>query len=98
MESRREEFTTCAEDRPLFAQFCANDPSYLLAAAELVQGDVDAIDLNLGCPQRIAKRGRHRPDSDSSLQAMLWHIFLGMAHFSWRSWILLKKWSNMSLK
>lgn len=58
MGNRDEEFTTCPEDRPLFAQFCANDPDHFLEAAKLIQHQVDAVDLNLGCPQRIAKRGR----------------------------------------
>ena len=56
---RAEHFTTCPTDRPLLAQFCANDPDVLLAAATLVAPHCDAIDLNLGCPQRIARRGRY---------------------------------------
>ena len=56
---RESYFTTCAEDRPLLAQFCANEPDTLLAAARLLEDRVDMVDLNLGCPQRIAKRGNY---------------------------------------
>ncbi|TKX22828.1 dihydrouridine synthase-like protein [Elsinoe australis] len=44
-------------DRPLFVQFCANEPASFLSAALAVSPYCDAVDLNLGCPQGIAKRG-----------------------------------------
>ncbi|GAA6013057.1 hypothetical protein JCM11491_000955 [Sporobolomyces phaffii] len=46
-------------DRPLIVQFCANDKDQWLASAEKLQGRCDAVDLNLGCPQGIARRGRY---------------------------------------
>ncbi len=47
------------EDRPLIAQFAGHDKDMLLRAMKLVEQHVDGVDINCGCPQGIAKRGRY---------------------------------------
>ena len=45
---------------PSAVQFCANNPATLLEAARHCQGGrFDALDINLGCPQSIARRGHY---------------------------------------
>jgi len=58
---RKEYFSTheTEECRPLLAQFCGNDPKTLLKAAKIIQPFCDGVDINFGCPQRIAKRGNY---------------------------------------
>ena len=57
---RQVKFATVPEDRPLFVQFCGSEPETVLAAARFVEnGECDAVDLNLGCPQGIAKKGHY---------------------------------------
>lgn len=58
-EHRNRMFETAPEDRPLVVQFCGNDPATLLKAAKAVEHKCDGVDLNLGCPQGIAKKGRY---------------------------------------
>ena len=58
-EYRRQNFQTIPEDRPLIVQLAGDNPDMLLKAAQMVQGKCDAVDINLGCPQGIAKRGHY---------------------------------------
>ena len=51
------EFQSIPQDRPLVVHFAANDPTIFATAAQLVEQHCDAIDLNLGCPQRTAYLG-----------------------------------------
>eukprot|EP00947_MAST-08B_sp_MAST-8B-sp1_P004947 g4947.t1 len=55
----RREFQTLPEDRPLVVQLAGDDPTDLLAAAKFVQDRCDAIDINLGCPQKKALEGHY---------------------------------------
>lgn len=56
---RERNFSTCSEDRPLIVQFCGNHADTLLAASRHVENVCDGIDINLGCPQDIARRGHY---------------------------------------
>uniref|UniRef100_A7AQM0 tRNA-dihydrouridine(16/17) synthase [NAD(P)(+)] n=2 Tax=Babesia bovis TaxID=5865 RepID=A7AQM0_BABBO len=52
-------FQTSDDDRPLIAQVCGDDAGTITQAARLLKGHVSAVDLNLGCPQAIAKDGHY---------------------------------------
>lgn len=54
---REREFPTSVLDRPLVCHFAANKPTDFARAAQLAAPHCDAIDLNLGCPQRTAYVG-----------------------------------------
>lgn len=46
-------------DKPLIVQLAGDVPETLVNAGKFLEKDVAAIDLNLGCPQKIAKRGNY---------------------------------------
>lgn len=48
-----------SQDRPLIAQICGSDVQTVCACARLLEPYCDGIDLNCGCPQKIAKRGAY---------------------------------------
>ena len=56
---RKVNWETCPQDRPLIVQFAGHDPDKLLRSAKFVEDHCDAVDINLGCPQGIAKKGRY---------------------------------------
>eukprot|EP00923_Selenidium_pygospionis_P025562 GHVN01045118.1.p1 GENE.GHVN01045118.1~~GHVN01045118.1.p1 ORF type:complete len:396 (+),score=61.30 GHVN01045118.1:340-1527(+) len=89
---RLRHFSTTLGDRPLIAQLCGDCPETVLAAGRLLedearndQGEImlDAVDLNFGCPQGIARRGHygsyllHEPDLMCSIINALHH---GLQH------------------
>ncbi|KAG7365447.1 tRNA-U20-dihydrouridine synthase [Nitzschia inconspicua] len=53
----RDNFQTVSYDRPLVCHFAANTPRDFAQAAKMVEPYCDAVDLNLGCPQRTAYAG-----------------------------------------
>lgn len=58
-EVRNQLFEIDPADRPLFVQIAGHDPQLMLQTAKYVEDHCDAVDINLGCPQGIAKRGRY---------------------------------------
>lgn len=52
-------YTTDASDRPLVIQICGDNPSEMLKTCLSVQDYCDAIDINFGCPQDVAKKGHY---------------------------------------
>lgn len=52
-------YNTNKEDRPLVIQICGDDPETMLKTCLAVQDHCDAIDINFGCPQEIAKKGHY---------------------------------------
>ena len=52
-------YTTSKADRPLVIQICGNDPDVMLETCLKIQDHCDAIDINFGCPQEIARKGNY---------------------------------------
>lgn len=57
LDPQSEGFQTCPQDRPLVCHFSANTPQDFVAAVQRAAPFCDAVDLNLGCPQRTAFLG-----------------------------------------
>lgn len=58
--SREAEENARLLDRPLVVQLAGDNPEFLVETARTIEKHgVTAIDLNLGCPQKIAKRGHY---------------------------------------
>lgn len=56
---RRQRFDADRSEGPVVAQFAGDCCKTLTEAALLVQENVHAVDLNLGCPQPIARKGHY---------------------------------------
>jgi tRNA-dihydrouridine synthase len=56
---RKYNFFTSPDDQPLIAQFCGDDGDTIVKAAKFIEDQVSGVDLNLGCPQGIAKKGHY---------------------------------------
>ena len=78
---REMEFDTAPDDTPLFGQLAGHDPSIVLEAARIMEPNVSAVDLNFGCPQTIAHRGRW-PGRFFLIMFFLFFIFF-IFYFFW---------------
>lgn len=56
-EAYRLQYPFCEQDRPLVVQLGGSDVSHLAQAASLAAPHCDAVELNVGCPQRCARQG-----------------------------------------
>lgn len=52
-------YTTSTLDRPLVVQICGDNPETMASTCLVLQDYCDAIDINLGCPQEVAKKGHY---------------------------------------
>lgn len=76
-KARRNEFTTCADDKPLIVQFAAHTVADFVNAAEIVSPLCDGVDLNCGCPQRWAMKegyGAHLLTKPETIRDMVLQV------------------------
>ncbi|KAG0439760.1 tRNA-dihydrouridine(16/17) synthase [NAD(P)(+)]-like [Dictyocoela muelleri] len=52
-------YMTDKNDRPLAIQICGNDQFKMSSVAEKINSVCELVDINFGCPQNVAKRGRY---------------------------------------
>lgn len=52
-------YTTSKFDRPLVVQICGDCPETMAQTCASIHDYCDAIDINFGCPQEVAKRGHY---------------------------------------
>jgi tRNA-dihydrouridine synthase len=60
-ETYRKQFPFVPEDRPLIVQLGGSNPADLAAAAALAAPFCDGVELNIGCPQRCARKAGALP-------------------------------------
>ena len=52
-------YTTGSEDKPLVVQICGDDTNEMAITCKKISDHCDAIDINFGCPQDVARKGHY---------------------------------------
>ena len=56
---RAAHFDAHPSEQPVVAQLAGHDPAVVLEAARAVEEHAAVVDMNFGCPQAIARKGRY---------------------------------------